>query len=115
MLGRLLVVLSSLTLLHSAYAAWHARVNAKIAGIHLDRRMGTAVPTEVAVEACLSFFFLLVGILWTAPTLKGVSYASEMSNRTIDTADPGLGTMNLRHRGTILFAPEAVHEPVKKR
>lgn len=77
MLGRLLVVLSSLALLHSAYAAWHgqltflptwadhdegncrrvltivceptraARVDAKIAGIHLDRRMGTAVPTEV--------------------------------------------------------------------
>jgi hypothetical protein len=37
--------------------------------------------SQVAVEACLSFFFLLVGILWTAPTLKGVSYASEMSNR----------------------------------
>ena len=39
--------------------------------------------SQVAVEACLSFFFLLVGILWTAPTLKGVSYASEMSNRCV--------------------------------
>ena len=87
-------------------------MNAKIAGIHLDRRMGTAVPTEVrspsllvtatppktdcarlsqvALEACLSFFFLLVGILWTAPTLKGVSYASEMSNRCVLSLSPSL-------------------------
>ncbi|POY73024.1 hypothetical protein BMF94_3862 [Rhodotorula taiwanensis] len=108
MFGRILVALSSLALLHSVYAAWSARTTAKYAGIALERRLGTQVPTEVAVEAIASFVLLVIGILWTAPPLKGVTFASEMSNRTVDTADAGLGLANLRHRGAILFAPEPV-------
>ncbi|BGP58024.1 hypothetical protein JCM8202_001738 [Rhodotorula sphaerocarpa] len=106
MLGRILVVFGSLALLHAAYLAWEARVQAKVGGYELERVWGTPVPANVALEAFAGFANLVLGVLATAPALKGVSFASEMSSRTIDAADAGLGMANLRHRGAVLFANE---------
>ncbi|GAA5980925.1 hypothetical protein JCM11641_005486 [Rhodosporidiobolus odoratus] len=101
--SRLLIWLSLAILLHSAYAAWLARTAAKASGIEGARVWGTAVPPEVLIESLSAFFFLVVGILWSAPTLKGVTWASEMSKRSIDSEDSGVGLGSVRHRGSALF------------
>ncbi|BGP43228.1 hypothetical protein JCM10450v2_007372 [Rhodotorula kratochvilovae] len=107
MLAKLLIALSSAALLHAAYAAWQARTAAKLAGVHLQPVLGAAVPLEITAEALSAFFVLVLGVLWTAPAPKGVSFASEMATRSIDTTDSGAAFANLRTRGRVLFGPEA--------
>ncbi|GAA5943169.1 hypothetical protein JCM3775_007614 [Rhodotorula graminis] len=106
MLARLIIVLASAALLHSAYSAWLARTSAKALGIHLEPTLlGSHLPLAVTLEAFASFLLLTVGILLSAPPPKGVSFASEMASRSIDSTDSGVAFANLRHRGRILFGP----------
>lgn len=85
-----------------------ARVQAKVGGYELERVWGTPVPAnvrpsprshigpgtltparsrrrllQVALEAFAGFANLVLGVLATAPALKGVSFASEMSSRSV--------------------------------
>ncbi|GAA5977874.1 hypothetical protein JCM21900_002195, partial [Sporobolomyces salmonicolor] len=106
MLASLLIWLSSLALLHSAYSAWAgtvlppplapssrpaadpaprsaptARLAAKQAGTAVTLLLGSPVPREILVEALVSLFFLVIGVLSSSPKLKGATWASEMSKR----------------------------------
>ncbi|GAA5900637.1 hypothetical protein JCM5296_006734 [Sporobolomyces johnsonii] len=103
MLASLLIWLSSFALLHSAYSAWVARLAAKQAGTAVTLLLGSPVPREIILEALVALFFLVSGVLWSAPKLKGVTWASEMSKRSIDTEASLLSFANVRHRGTVLF------------
>ncbi|GAA5888381.1 hypothetical protein JCM6882_008598 [Rhodosporidiobolus microsporus] len=101
--ARLLICASFATLLHSAYAAWLARMAAKATGKEVELTWGSPVPPEVMFEALGAFVTLVIGILWSAPSLKGVTWASEMSKRTIDSEDSGITLANMRHRGSVLY------------
>ncbi|GAA5891518.1 hypothetical protein JCM8208_007310 [Rhodotorula glutinis] len=107
MLARLIITLASAALLHSAYSAWLTRTSAKALGIHLEPTLlGSHLPVSVTLEAFASFVLLTIGILLSAPPPKGVSFASEMASRSIDSTDSGVAFANLRHRGRILFGPQ---------
>ncbi|GAA5839106.1 hypothetical protein JCM9279_002598 [Rhodotorula babjevae] len=106
MLARLIITLASAALLHSAYSAWLSRTSAKALGVHLEPTiLGSHLPVAVTLEAVASFVLLTIGILLSAPPPKGVSFASEMASRSIDSTDSGVAFANLRHRGRILFGP----------
>ncbi|GJN93795.1 hypothetical protein Rhopal_006853-T1 [Rhodotorula paludigena] len=107
MIPTVLITLASCALLHAAYAAWQVRMEARAAGIQLVKSaFGSPMPAEVVVEALSALATLVVGLLWSAPALKGISFASEMSTRSIDSTDSNLAFANLRHRGSILFKEE---------
>ncbi|TNY24130.1 hypothetical protein DMC30DRAFT_413607 [Rhodotorula diobovata] len=107
MLTRLVISLTSATLLHAAYSAWQARTAAKHLGIHLEPSLlGSHLPLPVTLQALSSFLVLTLSILVSAPPPKGVSYASEMATRSIDSTDSGAAFANLRHRGRVLFGPD---------
>ncbi|BGP35133.1 hypothetical protein JCM10296v2_006963 [Rhodotorula toruloides] len=94
MLARLLITISSLVLLHSAYSAWQARIAADTGGFEVESVLGARVPPDILVEAVSSFITLVIGILWSAPALKGVTFASEMSSRSVDSTDLGIAFAN---------------------
>ncbi|BGP27423.1 magnesium transporter family protein [Rhodotorula toruloides] len=96
MLARLVILVSSLVLLHSAYSAWQARIAAATGGFEV-----------VLVEAVSSFITLVIGILWSAPALKGVTFASEMRSRSLDSTDSRIAFANVRHRGSVLFGQDS--------
>ncbi|GAA5861989.1 hypothetical protein JCM8547_001549 [Rhodosporidiobolus lusitaniae] len=98
--ARLLVIASCALLLHAAYSARHTHsTNAATAQLN----WASSASPEVIFEALGAFVCLVVGILWSAPTLKGVTWASEMSKRSIDSEDSGIHLANMRHRGGVLF------------
>ncbi|GAA6037737.1 hypothetical protein JCM8097_002316 [Rhodosporidiobolus ruineniae] len=101
--ARLLIWTSLSILLHSAYAAWLARMEHKGSEVEVEGALGSQVPLEVLLESLLSFSTLVIGILWSAPSLKGVTWASEMAKRSVDTEDSGMGLLNVKHRGSVLF------------
>ncbi|GAA5911372.1 uncharacterized protein JCM6883_000071 [Sporobolomyces salmoneus] len=84
MLARLLIFVSSVSLIYSAYLAWLARSVALHTVQAPTLTFGSPVPLPVIAQALGSFVLLNVGILMSAPRLKGVTWASEMSKRTID-------------------------------
>ncbi|GAA6001735.1 uncharacterized protein JCM10292_005015 [Rhodotorula paludigena] len=107
MIPTVLITLASCALLHAAYTAWQVRMEARAAGMQLAKSSyGSPMPVEVVVEALSALATLVVGLLWSAPALKGISFASEMSTRSIDSTDSNLAFANLRHRGSILFKEE---------
>ncbi|GAA6014533.1 hypothetical protein JCM10207_001637 [Rhodosporidiobolus poonsookiae] len=102
-LPRIVIWVSLATLMHAAYAAWQARMLANELGTAPVLTWGSPVPPEVHFQALSSFVILVIGILWSAPELKGVTWASEMSKRSIDSEDSGIALLNVRHRGSVLF------------
>ncbi|GAA6053585.1 hypothetical protein NBRC10513_000274 [Rhodotorula toruloides] len=106
MLARLLILVSSMVLLHSAYSAWQARIAADTGGFEVESILGARIPPDILVEAVSSFITLVIGMLWSAPALKGVTFASEMSSRSVDSTDSGFAFASVRHRGSILFGQE---------
>ncbi|BGP65706.1 hypothetical protein NBRC10512v2_007091 [Rhodotorula toruloides] len=83
-----------MVLLHSAYSAWQARIAADTGGFEVESILGARIPPDILVEAVSSFITLVIGILWSAPALKGVTFASEMSSRSVDSTDSGIAFAN---------------------
>ncbi|GAA5889563.1 hypothetical protein JCM16303_005272 [Sporobolomyces ruberrimus] len=103
MFARLLIFASSLSLLYSAYLAWLSRSQVLHSGLVPTLTFGSPVPVPVMIQAITSLVLLNVGILLSAPRLKGLTWASEMSNRTIDQELSLASFGVVRHRGGVLF------------
>ncbi|BGP19866.1 hypothetical protein JCM10213_008662 [Rhodosporidiobolus nylandii] len=108
--ARLLIYASLALLLHSAYAAWLARTASKGTFVTAEKLLGSLAPSEVLTEALSAFVLLTVGILASAPSVKGVTWASEMAKRSMDSEDSGMGLANVRHRGAVLFGEKEGEE-----
>ncbi|GAA5822850.1 hypothetical protein JCM5353_003547 [Sporobolomyces roseus] len=106
MFARLLILVSSISLLYSAYLAWLARATVLHSKKAPESTYGSPVPSPVIIQVLASFLFLTIGILASAPELKGVTWASEMSKRTIDQEVSLASFSGVRHRGGVLFREE---------
>ncbi|GAA6062748.1 hypothetical protein JCM10212_000388 [Sporobolomyces blumeae] len=103
MLSTIVIFLSSVSLLHSAYLAWLARQAVLHSGEVPELTLGSPVPVPVIAQTLGSFVVLSLAILWSAPALKGVTWANEMSSRTIDQEVSLSSFGGVRHRGGVVF------------
>ncbi|GAA6007609.1 hypothetical protein JCM11491_004224 [Sporobolomyces phaffii] len=103
MWSRVVIFVSSVGLLYSAYLAWIARSAVLRSGVTPTLTLGSPVPLAVLSQALAWFALLHVGILSSAPRLKGVTWASEMSTRTIDQELSLASFASPRHRGGVLY------------
>ncbi|KAI5480636.1 membrane magnesium transporter 1-like [Pseudohyphozyma bogoriensis] len=105
-LSTLLIQGAALVFFHAAYSAWEAQSLAKAADIVRPTFLASPLPLDILVELFVAFALLLIGVAWSAPGLKEISWASEMKKRSIDSEDSRVGFASLRHRGGVLFPSE---------
>ncbi|KAK4049986.1 hypothetical protein OIV83_003810 [Microbotryomycetes sp. JL201] len=98
-----LVRLAGLSLLHAAYSAWLVRQTSQLTGKHIEATFGSPVPRDILLQAVLSAFLCLVGIIWSATPLKDIAWSTEMNSRSIDSETSRLTMRSMRHRGQVLF------------
>ncbi|TDL23634.1 hypothetical protein BD410DRAFT_786869 [Rickenella mellea] len=99
MLGRLLLVVATATLLHAAFSTYEHLSHLKALG-----RPEGSLPQDIVVEALVSLLLGLVGASLAAPELKEITWRSEMKKRKIDEMDARMGFASWTHRGNLLFA-----------
>ncbi|CAO1624373.1 unnamed protein product [Sympodiomycopsis kandeliae] len=97
-LGKPMIILGTILLLHSAYSTYEHSSISKAVGISTPR-----VPLDITIETILSLVILVLGLITSAQPLKEITWAAEMRRRTIDEVDarPNFATFN--HRGPVLF------------
>ncbi|EIN09517.1 hypothetical protein PUNSTDRAFT_24611, partial [Punctularia strigosozonata HHB-11173 SS5] len=79
MFAQVLLFLATLSLLHDLS---HLKALGKPEG---------ALPSDVAVEAIVSLVLGTIGASMRAPTLKEITWASEMKTRTVEEMNTRLG------------------------
>ncbi|ORY95762.1 magnesium transporter [Syncephalastrum racemosum] len=93
MLAKLLALISTVFLAHSAYSAYE-----HLAYLKAIDNTGT-LPIEIVVECLASAFVTLLGVILSADPFKNILFEHEMAKMTIDKADnyPSFITFNHRH------------------
>ncbi|ORX40253.1 membrane magnesium transporter-domain-containing protein [Kockovaella imperatae] len=99
-IGKILVVVSCLMLLHAAYSTYEYLSTLKALG---HREATTTLPQSIVVEAVLSLLLFVPSIAISSSPLRDVTYRGEMATRSIDDADARMGFLALSPRGRALF------------
>ncbi|KDQ19632.1 hypothetical protein BOTBODRAFT_28199 [Botryobasidium botryosum FD-172 SS1] len=100
-LGRSLLALSTLILFHAAYSAYE-----HLTFLKAINRPDESLPKDIVFESLLALLLFTFGAVFNAPPLKEITWASEMSKRSIDEMDSRLGFMSVNHRGKMLFGKQ---------
>ncbi|EIN03505.1 hypothetical protein PUNSTDRAFT_78103 [Punctularia strigosozonata HHB-11173 SS5] len=79
MFAQLLLVLASLSLIHDLS---HIKAIGKSEG---------TLPSDVVIEAIVSLVLATMGASMRTPTLKEITWASEMKTRTVEEMDTRIG------------------------
>ncbi|CDH54415.1 predicted protein [Lichtheimia corymbifera JMRC:FSU:9682] len=93
-LGKVLAIISTLFLAHSAYSTYEHRAYLKA----VDRTEAN-LPIEIIVECVVSAFITLVGVIISAAPFKNILLSDHMATMTIDQVDttPSFVSFNHRH------------------
>ncbi|KAN0065330.1 hypothetical protein ACQY0O_001166 [Thecaphora frezii] len=102
-IGRLLLVLATITFLHAAYSTYEHLSLRKSLDLSTE---GASMPLDITLETLFSLLLFLFGVTLTADPLKQITWASEMRTQTIQTVDSRPAFATLNHRGAVLFANE---------
>ncbi|KAG8929034.1 hypothetical protein FRC02_006099 [Tulasnella sp. 418] len=103
-LGKSLLTLSSLALLHAAFSTYEHFSQLKALG--RSEEGIRQLPWNIVIECFLSLFVFIIGVTLHAPPLKEITWASEMRKRTIEEMDSRPSFAGFNHRGKILFGQE---------
>ncbi|GFZ45384.1 hypothetical protein JCM24511_03110 [Saitozyma sp. JCM 24511] len=106
-LGRALVAISCLALVHAAYSTYEYLSTLKALG-----RPAGSLPTSIIVEALGALLLFLPGTTLATSPLQDVTYRGELAKRTIDESDARMGFARLSARGRALFG-DVVAQPTK--
>ncbi|KZT21580.1 hypothetical protein NEOLEDRAFT_1121009 [Neolentinus lepideus HHB14362 ss-1] len=98
MLGRVLLVLGAVALLHAAFSTYEHLSYLKALG-----RLEESVPNDVGFEALFGLFLGILGASLDTPALKEITWASEMKKRSINEMDSRLGFADWGNRGSSLL------------
>ncbi|KAL4259674.1 membrane magnesium transporter family protein [Pleurotus pulmonarius] len=98
MLGRILLILGALLVLHAAFSSYEYLSHLKNSG-----RLEGSLPYDIMLEAYIALFIGILGASLSAPTLKQITWASEMQTRSIDEMDARAGFANYLNRGRSIF------------
>ncbi|KAF8347864.1 hypothetical protein F5887DRAFT_1072202 [Amanita rubescens] len=107
--GRLLLVISSLTLFHAAFSTYECQTDFS----HL-KALGSSegqVPGDIVLEALVSLLLGIIGASLDAPELKEITWASEMKKRKIDDMDSRMGVASYVTRGRNILTRFKASEP----
>ncbi|KIY51850.1 hypothetical protein FISHEDRAFT_36188 [Fistulina hepatica ATCC 64428] len=99
-LGYTLLYFAAALVLHAAYSTYEYNSRRKAMG-----RPEGAMPTDIVAEAFLALIIGTLGASLHVPPLQEITWASEMSKRSIDGFDSRLGFANYMNRGRSFFAP----------
>ncbi|PWN28025.1 hypothetical protein BDZ90DRAFT_279162 [Jaminaea rosea] len=97
-IGRPLIILGTILLLHSAYSTYEHSSISKSVGISHPK-----VPLDITIESILSLVLLVLGLIRSAQPLKEITWAAEMRKRSIDEVDARTNFAVFNHRGPYLF------------
>jgi len=98
MLARILLVLATITVLHTAFSTYEHLSHLKALG-----RPEGSLPADIAFEALAALVLGILGASLNAPVLKDITWQSEMKKRSIDEMDSRLGFASFVNRGRTLF------------
>ncbi|KAF8595778.1 hypothetical protein BDV93DRAFT_528459 [Ceratobasidium sp. AG-I] len=102
--GKGMITVSILGLLHAAYSAYEHLSLLKA----LDRPIPNTLPVDIIIECFIALMVFIIGAAINAPALKENSWASEMRSRKIDDVTSRLGFASFNHRGRLVFGRENV-------
>ncbi|KAJ8508919.1 hypothetical protein ONZ45_g8854 [Pleurotus djamor] len=98
MLGRILLFVAGLAVLHAAFSAYEHLAHLKTLG-----RPEGDLPFDIILESSLALFLGIIGASLSAPTLKPITWSSEMQTRSIDEMDTRAGFASYVNRGRSIF------------
>jgi len=102
MLGRALLLLATITVLHTAFSTYEHISHLKALG-----RPEGSLPTDIVFEALIALVLGIIGASLNAPALKDITWQSEMRERSVDEMDSRLGFASFVNRGrTLLFTSD---------
>ncbi|KAF8737217.1 hypothetical protein AX14_013253 [Amanita brunnescens Koide BX004] len=108
-IGRILLAIASLTVLHAAFSTYEHFSHLKALGT-LEGRL----PRDIVWEALLSLFLGIMGASLSTPELKEITWASEMKKRKIDDMDSRMGIASYVTRGrNVLTRPPKTQQRTK--
>ncbi|PFH51799.1 hypothetical protein AMATHDRAFT_190701 [Amanita thiersii Skay4041] len=99
MLGRLLLLIASLAILHAAFSTYEHLSHLKALG-----RPEGALPNDVVLETLVAAVVGIIGASLTAAPLKEITWASEMKKCKIDDMNGRGGFASYVTRGRNLFS-----------
>ncbi|EJF64106.1 hypothetical protein DICSQDRAFT_53485 [Dichomitus squalens LYAD-421 SS1] len=82
MLGGLMLLVATIALLHAAYSTYEHLSHLKALG-----RPEGALPNDIVVEAAISLVLAVVGATIRSPSLREVTWRSEMKRRALEEDD----------------------------
>ncbi|KAF8316645.1 hypothetical protein DL93DRAFT_2226795 [Clavulina sp. PMI_390] len=100
-LGRLLIFGACLVLLHATFATYDHLTQLKALN-QLNDTVGT-LPSTVILECFASLAIFILGATLNTEPLKEITWASEMSRRSIDEMDARVGFATVTRRPARLF------------
>jgi len=98
MLGRFLLSLATISLLHAAFSTYEHLSHLKALG-----KPEGSLPADIVLEALTALVLGVLGASLNAPPLKDITWQSEMKKRTIDDMDSRLGFASFINRGRSLI------------
>ncbi|EJD07525.1 uncharacterized protein FOMMEDRAFT_73630 [Fomitiporia mediterranea MF3/22] len=99
MLGRVLLTVAILALLHAAFSTYEHLSHLKALG-----RPEGSLPQDIIAEALVSLILGIIGASLNAPELKEITWRSEMRKRKIDDMDSRLSFASWTNRGNELLS-----------
>jgi len=94
MLGKILLVLASIIVLHAAFSTYEHLSHLKALG-----KPEGSLPADIVFEALIALVVGVLGASLNAPPLKDITWQSEMKKRSIDEMDSRLGFASFVNRG----------------
>jgi hypothetical protein len=101
MLGRIFLLLATITTFHAAFSTYEHLSRLKALG-----RPEGSLPIDIIIEALISLVLGVVGASLNAPELKEITWASEMKKRSIDQMDSRLGFANFVNKGRTFLSKD---------
>ncbi|KAK7061028.1 hypothetical protein VNI00_000763 [Paramarasmius palmivorus] len=109
MLGRFVLLTAILVVLHAAFSTYEHLSHLKALG-----KPEGSLPQDIVLEALVGLALGILGASLNAPTLKGMTWASEMRKRSIDEMDARTGFASFVNRGRRILSPQQVHKPANE-
>ncbi|KAF8239413.1 hypothetical protein L208DRAFT_1386339 [Tricholoma matsutake] len=103
MLGRVLLLLATIAVLHAAFSTYEYLSHLKALG-----RPEGPLPQSIIVETLVGMILGILGASLNAPPLKEITWASEMQKKKIDEMDSRLGFASFVNRGRNILSPSRI-------
>jgi len=101
MLGKILLSLATITVLHAAFSAYEHLTHLKALG-----RPEGSLPADIVFEALAALVIGVLGASLNVPPLKDITWQSEMKKRSIDEMDSRQSFASYVNRGRTLISAE---------